>query len=55
MKKSNLYILLVLAVLTIAWTNRKKTKAGELILSIDKGEFITDNLLDQDTKKMYDI
>jgi hypothetical protein len=42
MKKENLYILLFLGAIALAWTTRKKTKAGPLILELDEGEYLPD-------------
>ena len=54
MKKSNLLILLVLGVIAIAWT-AKKTKAGPLILELDKGEYLPDSPPNDETKTLFDI
>lgn len=57
MKKNKLLIFLLIAVVGIAWTSKKR-KAGELILSLDEGEFLKDYppaKPDEITKKMFDI
>ena len=59
MKKESLIILLV-AIGLIAWVNKKKTKAGPLILSLDQGDYgpaATTDLqpIDEDTKTLFDI
>ena len=53
MKKSNLIILLVLGAIAIAWTTRKKTKAGEPIFNLDEGYFGDEP--DKETKTLFDI
>ena len=41
--------------LAIAWTTAKKRKAGELILSLDEGEFLPDSPPNEETKTLFEL
>jgi hypothetical protein len=60
MKKNNLIILFLIAAIAIAW-NSKKRKAGDLILTLDEGEYLPNYkplkpaIPNNETKKLFDI